>query len=118
MVLCAIRCQFERGVMTWTLADWPAGQISGRLPFDQLALGDLVTATLGAATHYSGAITWQGALLAGQSVTLTYQMTVPFVLNDQLLHGDAAVLDDAGVWQTGAWLPVQPRWVYLPVVRK
>jgi subtilisin family serine protease len=112
------------GVMTWTLAarnlgaDWPAGQISGRLPFDQLALGDLVTATLGAATHYSGTITWQGALLAGQSVTLTYQMTVPFVLDNQLLYGDAAVLDDAGVWQTGAWLPVQPRRVYLPVVRK
>lgn len=115
---------FGRSVVTWTLAarnlgaDWPAGQISGLLPFNQLALDDLVTTTLGAATHHSGTITWQGALLAGQSVTMTYQMTVPFSLDNQLLYGGAAVIDDAGVWQTGAWLTTQPRRAYLPIVRK
>jgi hypothetical protein len=114
---------FGRSVMTWTLTahnrgtDWPAGYLVGLLPFDQLALNDLVTATLGAATHHSGTITWQGALLSGQSVTLTYQMTVPFSLDNQVLYGSAAVIDDAGVWKTGAWLNVQPRRVYLPVVR-
>ena len=111
-------------VTTWTLAahnlgaDWPAGQIMGVLPFNQLARDDAVTATLGAATHQSGTITWQGALLAGQSVTVTYQMTVPFDLDDQLLYGNATVSDDAGVWQAGAWLKAQPRRAYLPVVRK
>jgi hypothetical protein len=57
-------------------------------------------------------------LLAGQSVTMTYQMTVPFSSNDQLLYGGAVVIDDAGVWQTGARLLAQPRRAYLPMVRK
>ncbi len=115
---------FGRSVMTWTLtahnrgADWLAGQLVSLLPVNQLALNDLITTTLGAATHHSGTIAWQGALLSGQSVTLTYQMTVPFSLNDQTLYGGAVVIDDAGVWQTGAWLATQPRRVYLPIVRK
>jgi hypothetical protein len=113
-----------RSVMTWTLtahnrgADWPAGQLVSLLPFDQLVLNDLITATLGAATHHSGTIAWQGALLSGQSVTLTYQMTVPFSLENQVLYGGAAVIDGVGVWQMGAWLTTQPRRVYLPIVRK
>ena len=45
-------------------------------------------------------------------------MTVPFSLNNQVLYGGAAVIDDAGVWQTGAWLETQPRRAYLPIVRK
>jgi hypothetical protein len=34
------------------------------------------------------------------------------------LYGGAAVIDDAGVRQTGAWLTTQPRRAYLPIVRK
>ncbi len=115
---------FGREVMTWTLAahnrgaDWPSGQIVSLLPFNQLVISDTLTATLGAATPLSGTVTWQGALLAGQSVTLTYQMTTPFSLDNQVLYGSAAIIDDAGVWQTGAWVTVQPRRAYLPIVRK
>jgi len=111
-------------IVTWTLtahnrgADWPTGVITGLLPFDQFAIEDTVTATLGMATHLSGTVAWQGALLAGQSVTVTYQLTTPFDLENQVLYGSAAVIADAGVWHTGAWLTLLPRRAYLPIVRK
>ena len=60
-------------VMTWTMTahnrgtDWPAGRIVSLLPFDQLAIDNAVTASIGAATHQSGTVTWQGELLSGQS---------------------------------------------------
>ncbi|MBI5567631.1 MAG: hypothetical protein HY870_22220, partial [Chloroflexi bacterium] len=115
---------YGRSALTWTLtahnrgAAWPSGQIVGLLPFDQVAISDTVTTTLGAATYLSGTVTWQGALLSGQAATVTYQMTTPFSLDNQVLYGSAAVIDDAGVWQTGAWVNVQPRRAYLPIVRK
>jgi hypothetical protein len=115
---------FGRAVMTWTLtvhnrgADWPAGQIIGLLPFDQVAISDTVTATFGAAMSLTRTVMWQGALPSGQAVTVTYQMTAPFSLNNQRLYGSAVVIDDAGIWQTGAWVNVQPRRAYLPLVRK
>lgn len=111
-------------VVTWTLtahnrgADWPTGVITGLLPFEQFAIDDTVTATLGTATHLSGTVTWRGALLADQSITVTYQLTTPFDVENQVLYGSAAVIADAGVWHTGAWLTLLPRRAYLPIVRK
>ena len=111
-------------VMTWTLTAHnrsaldAATVITSAVPFDMLAISGTLHANLGEAAYYSDTIGWRGLILAGESVTVTYQMTAPKTATDQKYYASAIALVGDQVWQAGSWLSVQPRRVYLPIVRK
>ncbi len=113
-----------RHAITWALtarntgSDAPATYIVAHVPFDQPAISGTVTSTIGSITQDSGTIQWNGSLASGQIVTLTYEMSAPFDLQNKLYYGSAILSDGQNVWHAGAWLSVQPYQRYLPLIRK
>ncbi|HZY43734.1 MAG TPA: S8 family serine peptidase [Anaerolineae bacterium] len=111
-------------LITWTLTarnfglDAPVAVITDLLPFNQTIVSGSLAYDSGSASYLSGTIRWNGSISAGQSITLSYQMSGPLVFSDHVYYAGAVMSDGSDVWQAGNWLTVQPYQSYLPIVRK
>jgi hypothetical protein len=73
----------------------------------------------GTVTLARNVLTWQGALAAGESATLTYRVNVPRVLTGSLLLSEALLWDGAGgAWERTLWTEAVPYQAYLPIIFK
>jgi hypothetical protein len=113
------------GVVTWTIVARntgpsiaPSATITGLLPLYREIISGTLAASIGSASHLSGTVWWRGSIPAGGAVTLTYQMSVPFWLDDWTYYSHALFDDGKQLNYSGAWLVAQPYRVYLPVIRK
>ncbi len=111
-------------LMTWMLTarnlglEAPAAIITDLLPFTQTIVSGSLAYDSGAASYLSGTIRWNGSISAGESITLSYQMSGPLVFSNHVYYASAVLSDGSDVWQAGNWLTVRPYQIYLPIVRK
>ena len=114
----------SREVMTWTVTANNRSSIdrvttiTSVVPFNQSIISTSVQASSGAIEYYTDTLAWNGVISAGQTITLTYQMTAPRTLYTQDYYASAIAVIDNEVRHADAWLNVQPRRAYLPVIRK
>jgi uncharacterized repeat protein (TIGR01451 family) len=113
-------------VVTWTivarntgLADAPSATVTGLLPIGTLMMSGTLDASVGTASEVTtGTLQWSGAISAGGSITITYQMSVPSATTERPYFGSALFDDGAVLNQSMSWLTVRPYRHYLPVVHK
>lgn len=113
-----------REIVTWTVqlhnlgAQAASPVLSAQLPFGLAAISGTVRAGSGLVTYLTRTITWMGALPAGGSVTVTYQMTAPKSLQPAQLYSSAQLTWNDETWQAGGWLRSGPWLAYLPIMPK
>jgi uncharacterized repeat protein (TIGR01451 family) len=100
----------------------PADALAATAGISLPASATLVTPSLtvvggGTAEVGSQGIRWSGSLSAGARVTLTYQLSLPWGLEEELFYGVAFLAGDwGGAWERSAWARQAPWRLFLPVV--
>lgn len=122
----------SREVITWQVTLRNLGLVeiapkfSAQLPFELSAISGTLQASSGEATFLTQTIEWAGTVPAGKSISVTYQMTLPKTLTDQMLYSSAAAMLDDELWHAGgrllntpwrAYLPIMPRVHFHPALR-
>jgi uncharacterized repeat protein (TIGR01451 family) len=105
------------------LDDASAVSLDNPLPWPlRLITGTLSSQGVGTATErpQENRVAWQGEIVAGASITLTYRAIAPPVLDAATWVYNAARLENGlgGVWERGAWLYVEPHLIYFPIFFK
>jgi uncharacterized repeat protein (TIGR01451 family) len=100
--------------------DAPGALVTNPLPADAaLVPGSLAWVGGGAAEALTGTVRWAGPLSGGARVTLTYELTLPTNPVHPPLYSVAFLEDGVGwAWERQAWLLLEPRRSYLPVVMR
>lgn len=96
----------------------PSAIVTGLAPLRaQVISGTATVEGPGLAQTWAHGVTWHGSLTSNASVTVTYQITTPFVTRSMQVPVEMLAWDGRGAaWEWRAWMEVRPWQVYLPLV--